>query len=314
MQSTVTPSIVIAPELAKAIHELPTSDTTIGHAATACLDCGTPVADRYCGHCGQDAHHTHRFTMRYLLLHDLPHSVWHVDKGLLYTLRMMLTQPGRTIAQYLAGRRAQHFRPIAYLLLIGGLGALIMSRLQLQPLPADKLAEMPKVIGLAMERYMNITYKYPSLIYAVLLPVSALISRWFLRATRYNYAELLIAQAFITGTLTVPALLITGPMMWLSQHYPNTQQIALLGVLPTVAYPTWVYLQLLAHTPRSTAARWVRALGTACLQFLVLAVASFCLFIYFAVSMVNQDPALKADFKEKLSKKPKTAQVMPSRP
>ena len=49
-----------------------------------CLDCGAALTDRFCAHCGQPAD-THRITLKHLLLHDLPHSVWHVDKGLAFT-------------------------------------------------------------------------------------------------------------------------------------------------------------------------------------------------------------------------------------
>jgi hypothetical protein len=259
-------------------------------------------------------HHTHRFTMRRLLLQDLPHSVWHVDKGLLYTLRKMVTQPGRTIAEYLAGRRAQHFRPLTYLLLICGVSSLLMSATQWHPIPAERAAEMPKVLNLAMERYMTVFYKYPSLVYTVLLPINALLAWLLLRATRYNYAEMLISQALITGTLTVPALLMGMPIMWLAGRSEHSPGLIMLTALPSLVYPAWVYLQMLNPTPLSTAARWVRAVGTALLQVLAQSVAGLGLIIYFIVSMLKQDPALRADMKEKLGKKPaQTEQPAPAR-
>ena len=82
-----------------------------------CLDCGAALTDRYCAHCGQPAD-THRITLKHLLLHDLPHSVWHVDKGIAYTFYRMLTRPGLTIRGYLAGQRTRQFRPVSYLLLL----------------------------------------------------------------------------------------------------------------------------------------------------------------------------------------------------
>ena len=88
------------------------------HAA-ACLNCGHEVPDRFCGRCGQDAHHTHRLTMAHML-HDIPHSVWHVDKGILYSLRTIVTRPGATIRAYLAGQRIDHFRPLSLLLVVTG--------------------------------------------------------------------------------------------------------------------------------------------------------------------------------------------------
>jgi hypothetical protein len=223
-------------------------------------------------------------------------------------------RPGRTIAEYLAGRRARHFRPITYLLLIGGVSALLMSSTHWHPIPPERAAEMPKVLNLAMERYMTVFYKYPSLVYTVLLPLNALLARLLLRATRYNYAEMLISQAFITGTLTVPALLMGMPVMWLTRGSEHSQALVMLTAVPSLVYPTWVYLQMLHTTSLSTAARWVRAVGTSLLQMLALFVAGLGLIVYFMVSMLKQDPALKADLKAKVGKKPApTEQPAPAR-
>ena len=67
----------------------------------ACLDCGAALTDRYCAHCGQPAD-THRITLKHLLFHDVPPSVWHVDKGIVHTFWQILTRPGLTIRGYLA--------------------------------------------------------------------------------------------------------------------------------------------------------------------------------------------------------------------
>lgn len=145
-----------------------------GHHASACLNCGTALADHFCAHCGQPAA-THRFTLRHLLLHDLPHSVWHVDKGLLYTFRQMLTRPGLTIREYLAGQRARHFRPISYLLLLIGGSALLISALHLDPLQGKPASEVPALLRLVMDKYMSFNLKYPALSQLIVLPLSTLV-------------------------------------------------------------------------------------------------------------------------------------------
>ncbi|TGE27974.1 DUF3667 domain-containing protein [Hymenobacter metallicola] len=312
MKTDSTPAVAIDAKLARSVHD--TVAPSAEHGPAACLNCGTLVADRFCGHCGQDAHHTHRFTMRYLLLHDLPHSVWHVDKGVLYTLRQMLTRPGFAIAEYLAGRRAQHFRPVAYLLLVGGLGALLMSMLHVQPFPPEKVATMPKVFLLAMDRYMTSLYKYPSLIYTVLLPINALVAWLLLRATRYHYTEMLVAQAFITGTVTVPAVALTVLLALLARRLPALHNLSFVLALPSLVYPIWVYWQMQAHTQLSATSRWVRAAGASLLQFLVLMLACFIYIAFLITSLLRQDPSLRQDMQQKLKAKPTTTQVAPGRP
>ncbi|QNH63491.1 DUF3667 domain-containing protein [Hymenobacter sediminicola] len=312
MEATSTPLVALAPELADSAHAAPGHASD--HSPAACLNCGMLVSDRYCGQCGQDAHHTHRFTMRYLLLHDLPHSIWHVDKGVLYTMRQMLTRPGYAIREYLAGQRAQHFRPVTYLLLLGGLGALLMSALHLQPIPPEQVADTPKVLVLAMDRYMATIYKYPTLIYTVLLPLNALVAWLLLRATRYNYAEMLIGQAFVTGTLTLPAVVLTIPLLLLAKEVPEARSLSLLTLVPSVVYPIWVYWQMQAHTRLSATSRSLRAVGASLLQLLVLILACSAYITFLVVSLLRQDPSLRQDLQAKMKPKTASTQAAPARP
>jgi len=127
-----------------------------------CLDCGAALTDRFCAHCGQPAN-THRITLKHLLLHDLPHSIWHVDKGLAFTFWQMLTRPGLTIRGYLAGQRTRQFRPVSYLLLLVGLSALVMSAFHLDLQQAMLAAQSTKagsppvaLMAVVMERYLSI--------------------------------------------------------------------------------------------------------------------------------------------------------------
>jgi hypothetical protein len=258
-----------------------------------CLNCGTALHGHFCAHCGQNAH-THRFTLRHLLLHDLPHSVWHVDKGLLYTLRHMIIRPGATIAEYLAGRRAAHFQPLTYLLLLAGLSALLLSAVHLNPYAATP--DVPRLMVLTMERYMSSLFKYPSAVYVLLLPLNALLARWLLRPTRYNYAEMLISQAFISGTITALSLAVMFPLFLLLGHTPYFQGASMSTILISVIYPAWVYRQLLAPARMPVEDKWVRAISTAVLQLLGLFIILLIYIFSIMISLVRQDRALLTDF------------------
>ncbi|OON68526.1 hypothetical protein B0919_12845 [Hymenobacter sp. CRA2] len=269
------------------------------HHAHACLNCGAHVADRYCGHCGQDGH-THRFTLGHLLLHDLPHSVWHVDKGLPRTLWQLVKRPGSAITEYLAGRRASYFSPLSYLLLLAGLSALLMSAIHLNPYAAAP--DTPRLLVLTMERYLSTVFKYPSATYVLLLPLNALLSRWLLKPTGYNYAEMLISQAFIAGTLSVLAMLLMVPLVLLFVHSAHFSIISQLPLLLSLGYPAWVYRQLLEPAGISAAGKWTRAVLTSALQLLVMFVAALVFMVYLAVTLARQDPSLLTDFQARMAK------------
>ncbi|MBX0288910.1 DUF3667 domain-containing protein [Hymenobacter sp. HSC-4F20] len=297
MKSVATSTITIDPALAHSVHGVAAHASE--HAPAACLNCGTLVADRFCGHCGQDAHHTHRLTLRFLLLHDLPHSIWHIDKGIGYTFRQMITRPGATLHAYMAGRRAQHFRPISYLLLICAVCMLLLSAVGMNPMSASQQADMPQLVQLTMERYLQLYTKYPTLIYIVLLPGNALLATWLLRPARFNFAEMLLGQAFVSGTTTVISTVVMLPMMLLTPYFPVLQHYMVLGMLPYMVYTAWVYRQLLEPTRMPVEDKWVRSIGTVVLQTLLLFASIAVVYVAIIFSLVRQDPTLLKELQQK---------------
>ncbi|GAA3964681.1 DUF3667 domain-containing protein [Hymenobacter antarcticus] len=260
----------------------------------ACLDCGAALADRFCAHCGQPAD-THRITLKHLLFHDLPHSVWHVDKGLAYTFYQMLTRPGLTIRGYLAGQRTRQFRPISYMLLLLGLSALLMSAFQpalLKAMVSDQTEQNPALVSVVMERYLTLYLKHPALGQLVLLPLNTLAAWFLLRRKGYNFAELLLANAFISGTLTIINMAIMLPALLFGN--PTTLKIASqLVFIPTVFYSLWVNAQLLLAAPLTTVRRYGRALSIALLQVVLMFVAIMVFIIILTVQVLRERPDLR---------------------
>lgn len=282
-----------------------------GHAhPTACLDCGAALTDRFCAHCGQAAA-THRITLKHLLLHDLPHSIWHVDKGLAYTFYQMLTRPGLTIRGYLAGQRTRQFRPVSYLLLLVGLSALVMSAFQLdlqhamvaaQPTTAGSTP--PALMSVVMERYLATTMKHPYLMQLVLMPLNSLVAWWLLRRAGYNYAEVLLANAFIGGTLTIINLALMLPAL-LAGNRSFLILVSQLIFIPTLVYTLWVNAQLLLAAPAiTTARRYGRALGISLLQIVVLLLAAVVCIAVLTVQVLKERPDLRPTA---AAKKPQSA-------
>ena len=264
-----------------------------------CLDCGAALTDRFCAHCGQPAN-THRITLKHLLLHDLPHSVWHVDKGIAYTFWQMLTRPGLTIRGYLAGQRTRQFRPVSYLLLLVGLAALVMSAFQVD-LQQAMLAAQPTKAGsppvalmaVVMERYLSITMKHPYLMQLVLMPLNSLVAWLLLRRAGYNYAEVLLGNAFIVGTLTVLNSAIMLPAL-LVGNQAFLQLASQLVFIPTLVYTLWVNAQLLLAAPAlTTARRYGRALAISVLQIGVLLLAAVVCIAVLTVQVLRERPDLR---------------------
>jgi hypothetical protein len=94
-----------------------------------CKNCNSVFDGNFCPQCGQ-ASNTHRINASYFL-HDIPHSVFHVDKGFPYTFIQLIRRPARALDEYLAGRRVRYFRPLGYVLIMSAICALIVSRIRI---------------------------------------------------------------------------------------------------------------------------------------------------------------------------------------
>lgn len=78
---------------------------------TICKNCGHPVDLKFCPNCGQKAS-VKRIEMKWLI-HDLPHAIWHIDKGFLFNVFNLFKRPGYAIADYLAGKRKNFYHPVS---------------------------------------------------------------------------------------------------------------------------------------------------------------------------------------------------------
>jgi hypothetical protein len=81
-----------------------------------CENCGAPVGDRYCGHCGQrlepPVHSLKHF------LHVAAEDLTHADSRLWRTLVALLFRPGQLTREFLAGHRARYLPPLRLYLVL----------------------------------------------------------------------------------------------------------------------------------------------------------------------------------------------------
>jgi hypothetical protein len=171
------------------------SDDTPSH----CLNCDTALVGPRCHVCGQ-ARSTGRLTLQ-RLLHDIPHSVFHVDRGVLPTLHGLFLKPGCTINAYLDGKRARYFNPLTLMMLMAGLNTLLFSvfPLQLSGLPTTGEASASAE---ALQDGLTMSYRYFSLSLALLLPVIAAIGWLCFLGRDRCFGEHLTIQAFLAGFLS----------------------------------------------------------------------------------------------------------------
>lgn len=219
-----------------------------------CLNCQTPLISHYCHHCGQKAA-THRITPGHFLAHDLLHGLWHIDKGLLYTLKELFIRPGATAAAYISGKRIRYYNFFYLLLLVLGLNILTVHLftswygIEEAPRPAP---DSPATLDAT--EYLRAHVK---LIIFLLIPFFAVNGAILFRRLRYNIAEhaILAANAVLTGaTWSLVFFLV-----FYASYYGNAMvwDLLLRTLLTVIALtPVLVYYQVARKSYRLPGFAW----------------------------------------------------------
>ncbi|HTN16917.1 MAG TPA: DUF3667 domain-containing protein, partial [Chitinophagaceae bacterium] len=89
---------------------------------TNCNNCNTEIAQHYCPNCGQAAK-IKRIDGHYII-HEIEH-VLHFERGILYTIRELITRPGQNIRNYLTANRSRLVKPIIFIIVTSLIYSLI---------------------------------------------------------------------------------------------------------------------------------------------------------------------------------------------
>lgn len=186
---------------------------------SSCKNCGSPVTDKYCAHCGQPTT-TKRITFSGLI-HDAFHLFTHVDKGILFTLKKLITAPGTMQRDFIDGDRARHQKPFAMFFICATVAALIRYWMNIALMNYFQSGDV--VEGAFFNKYLVI-------IHILLVPVYALITYCVFYSKRFNYAEIGVLILYTTSFF----FLVTT-LLWLTRFAWPTIDTAYIE-LPVVVF------------------------------------------------------------------------------
>lgn len=172
------------------------------HTVT-CLNCANRFEGNFCPNCGQDAHE-HRINAT-SILHDIPHSVLHIDRGFFHTVLALFTHPGKMLEEYLAGKRIKYFRPIAYVLIMTTVATFVLKGIRLW---VEKIyaGQNP---GMAFPGSHGFFQHYLSVFIFIMIPITSLVCwLFFFNNRRLNFWEHLVINTFIAAQLNIIVILI----------------------------------------------------------------------------------------------------------
>lgn len=158
---------------------------------TTCLNCENKFEGKFCNNCGQKAS-VHRFTIKHLLL-ELPHSLFHVDKGILKNIKGAL-RPKITIFEYIQGKRIQYYSPFLFYIFTTALVVFFEYVFDINlhiSIPIEVGDEQIYNVG----EFISANKKYVFLlsVFMYALPATFI----FKKETQYTYAEHVVANLFM---------------------------------------------------------------------------------------------------------------------
>lgn len=196
---------------------------TMYHDDKHCKNCGQHLLleQKFCHSCGQKTN-THRINFHYLL-HEIQHGIFHVDGGILYTLKELFTRPGHSIREYIEGRRQNHFKPVLLIMILGTLtillnhwingkvnllGQIFTTEGDISTIEDQQMKQTAESLlaGItAVTQWMNEHYAITNLL---LIPFFALAFFIAFKKFRLNYPEWLVVSTFVTGQHMVLYILL----------------------------------------------------------------------------------------------------------
>jgi len=187
--------------------------------------------------------------------HDVIHGVWHVDKGILYTLKALFTRPGYSVREYIEGKRAHHFNFVTLIILILATSSL------LAPYSHVTMGDlMPEASRSMMNTFERFATKYPKIILLIAIPVNSFFSFIWYRKARFNYSEHLVLNSYKTAAEMILGLFFSI----LTIFYTNVNVLTIIYFLliagGSIIYGVWFYYQFFSKSDYSKKGVLIRSI------------------------------------------------------
>lgn len=168
-------------------------------------------------------------------------SAFNVERGLVYTVKLLFSHPGNLVRLYLADGRFRVFNPFRLLIFTTAVSLFIMY------LNANSEFIQSLETGLSdgseealqQELFQEILFDWYNLALWISIPIYGLMSYLFNRKTGYNYAEHMVAQTFYLCGINIINML-NGITLLVS-----TLWIFVIVLLLTMIYYFWIIPQWL---------------------------------------------------------------------
>lgn len=193
-----------------------------------CTNCGGELTGKYCANCGQER--VKRLEVK-SIVHDVVHGIWHWENSVLKTLLSLLKNPGRTVKDYIAGKRKSFVKPFSYFISIQTIFVIVFHRmsenyfafLNVKTTGTNESAPFNvSEIQHLVSQYINYLNYFMPVIFALYFYL------FFRKKTGVNYAESLAISLYWVGTTLIFSIVLML-LSFLEMRIWNARFIVSLG-------------------------------------------------------------------------------------
>lgn len=203
-----------------------------------CKNCNHIYTGYYCSNCGQTAE-TNRINFHFLW-HEIRHSLFHFDEGILYSGKQLFTRPGHTIREFIEGKRIKHLKPISLVIILASLYGFMYHYFHISFVETTAQSSTESGIdNVKFNEWMGTHYAWTTLL---LIPLYTIGTSIAFRKQGYNVVEYFIMNTFkASQKLFVHIALF--PLLYLFNGTPKMKILSLIIYLIDVVFIYWTNAQ-----------------------------------------------------------------------
>lgn len=217
-----------------------------------CKQCNLDGKGNFCNNCGQ-TYTTKRITTG-SIVHEMFHFFSHLDKGILYTLKMLMISPGKMQKEYIDGYRAKHQKPFSMFFLCATISTLIYYWVNLILLKHFNAGNADEA---------SFFHQYYVILQIIMLPLYTLFTYLFFFKSRYNFAE-----TFVLLLYSLSIVLLMSSSLQLLKFILPELETRFIELPLIVTYNLLTNFKFYAQDPR-----WLIILKTILLSALCFLIA-----------------------------------------
>lgn len=167
-------------------------DPSTTNTPTNCKNCNTHHSQKYCPNCGHPAQ-LKRIDGGYVA-HELEH-LFHIERGMLFTVKALIINPGQVIREYLTENRSKLMKPIFFIIVTSLVYSIISHYFHIEEIAAQN-GGTKQTATLAIFQWVQAHYGYANIIMGVFI---ALWIKLIFRTYGYNFFEILVLLCYTMG-------------------------------------------------------------------------------------------------------------------